>query len=79
VVATAIDRLDDRYPWRRNELGREYPTVIFFPARRSALAAAPKRVCAACPVRCECDEYRVERRVLLERGGRIWGGRAVRG
>jgi WhiB family redox-sensing transcriptional regulator len=70
-----VDELDDRHPWRRDALCREYGTAMFFPERGEVAEAQHAReVCVRCPVSAECRTYAATIELGRMRLPGIWGG-----
>lgn len=69
MSAPLADFLVGKEEWTEDAACKGMDTRIFFPERGQSTAPAG-RVCARCPVRDECDEYR--HRTGTEHG--IWGG-----
>lgn len=57
------------YDWRDEALCAQVDTDLFFPDDGGPIRA-PKRICAACPVRRECLEYALANNITEG----IWGG-----
>jgi len=74
MLEDVLERLEQRPPWQRDALCREYVgRVDFFPGMGVSLEPA-KSVCRRCLVRAACLEFALEHD---ERAG-VWGGLSAR-
>ncbi len=65
--------MESETSWRQYALCTQVDSELFFPDARESNKDA-RRVCAACPVSWECQEYAIS---MKERHG-IWGGKTTK-